>query len=375
MKKILALLLAALCLCLAACASDSASDAPDNVMAAPATPVPTVFLPQLTPGYAEDAVPLEELMADFATKIQAGSAGSSLKAVGQAVRLMDWGVSTVMSEEEIFMAVDSFLSGLDESAHAEYLTQIRLLDESYLTLLTSGQELLLETAGCADTAYPWSDSPIPAVESFMKACGVRNTPNLFLGTAQVEDPYSPLLKSYYLAFLEGWDADTVMEAGLNHILVMEFAPYSPFSSLGYARHDINGDGVLELIIGDTNEAGTVYGIYTQQDGQPVEVFSGWNRNKAFICTDGTVVVRGSGGAAITYYSYYKLEGGALKVFGSIIHEGNASPDAPWFIGYDDDKDITNDSHATEEQAMGLIQQFEAMYIPFSLAPLSTAGDF
>ena len=41
-----------------------------------------------------DAETLRGLMADFGDKIQAGSAGCSLKEAGQAVRLINWGIAT-----------------------------------------------------------------------------------------------------------------------------------------------------------------------------------------------------------------------------------------------------------------------------------------
>lgn len=373
MKKTLPLILALImALSLCACAS-TAQSIPDNHISASPTPVPTVYVenaPMPTPLIPLDEVPLEMLMEDFATKIQAGSAGSSLKAVGQAVRFMDWAIGTYMSEEEIFAAVDFYLSQLDEAALAEYMMQLELLDYTYQLLLTPGQEELLATAGCAESNYPWSDKPLRAAECFMNAAGLRATYQLPLEYVESVDVYAELLRNYYLAFNEGWDEQFCTEKGLSYIFIMEFSPHEPLSNLGYIKHDINADGLEELIIADMNTPITVYQIYSQQGGQPVNVFEGWARNVAYVCSDGSIVVRGSGGAAVTYYTYYKLDSAALVPFGSVIHEGNASPNAPWFVSQDGDFDITNDIPATQEQAQGIISQYEAMYIPFALTPLS-----
>ena len=379
MKKILSLVfLFALAAALCACSAPTVESGIDNSAQTTPTPVPSVNLADREMelyGPLPGEILLEELMADFAVKIQAGSAGSSLKAVAQAARLMDWGMDTAMTEEEIFAAVDFYLSALDEAALAEYMMQLSLLDSTYQQLLLPGQEALLETAGCADSRYPWTDMPIRCVESFFTAAGLRQTYQLPTSyEAEPADIYAPLARDYYMAFLDDWDFEYIEEKGLNATLIMEAAPYEPFSFLGYTSHDINGDGVPEFILGDMNAPTNVYEIATMIDGQFVSIFSGWSRNLGFICADGSVVVRGSGGAAITYYTYYKLDGGALKVFGSVIHEGNASPDAPWFISTDDDKDIMNDSSASEEQALGLIKQYEEQYISFELKPLSEAGD-
>ena len=379
MKKLLNLVLVlALAAALCACSAPAVGGSIDNSAQATPTPVPSVNLADREVelyGPLPGEILLEELMADFAVKIQAGSAGSSLKAVAQACRLMDWGMDTPMTEEEIFAAVDFYLSGLDEAALAEYMMQLRLLDSTYQQLLLPGQEELLATAGCADSRYPWTDMPIRCVETFFTAAGLRETYQLPTSyETEPADIYAPLARDYYMAFLDGWDFEYLEEKGLNATLIMESAPYEPFSFLGYTSHDINGDGTAEFILGDMNAPTNVYEIATMVDGQFVSVFSGWSRNLGFVCADGSVVVRGSGGAAITYYTYYKLEGAALRVFGSVIREGNASPDAPWFISTDDDKDIMNDSPASEEQALGLIQQYEGQYISFELKPLSEAGD-
>ena len=179
MKKILSLVfLFALAAALCACSAPTVESGIDNSAQTTPTPVPSVNLADREMelyGPLPGEILLEELMADFAVKIQAGSAGSSLKAVAQAARLMDWGMDTAMTEEEIFAAVDFYLSALDEAALAEYMMQLSLLDSTYQQLLLPGQEALLETAGCADSRYPWTDMPIRCVESFFTAAGLRQT--------------------------------------------------------------------------------------------------------------------------------------------------------------------------------------------------------
>ena len=384
MKKLLSfLLLIALASGLAACAAPTVDNAPQSTP----TPVPSVNLADReveSYGSLPGEILLEELMADFAVKIQAGSAGSSLKAVGQACRLMDWGMDTSMTEEEIFAAVDFFLSGLDEAAHAEYITQLQLLDATYQQLLLPGQEALLETAGCADSRYPWTDMPIRCVESFFTAVGLRDTYQFAADHSPAAPAIDPLYADYlsdcYHALLENWEYDYMALQGLNAVIFQDFLSQQAYSgisaleALGYCLHDVNADGIQELLIGKTGAPKEIFNIISIADGNLIMPFEGWERNLCFICADGTVVTRGSGGAAITYYTYYKFDGAALNVFGSVIHEGNASPDAPWFISTDDDKDIMNDSPASEAQALGLIQQYENQYISFDLKPLSKAGD-
>ena len=148
--------------------------------AAPATAAPT---PESTPevtaapsaSTAEDAETLKGLMADFKDKVQVGTAGSSLKAAEQAVRLINWGISTQMTDEEISKTVGEYLAGLDSDQKEGYLLQMDLLADTYRQLLTPGQEGFLESAGCADSGYPWGSEPIPAVEAFFEATGASSS--------------------------------------------------------------------------------------------------------------------------------------------------------------------------------------------------------
>lgn len=140
----------------------------------PASPPASDAASASTGASSADAETLRGLMADFGDKIQAGSAGSSLKAAGQAVRLINWGIATKMSGEEISKVVSEYISTMDGYKTEEYITQIELLDSTYRQLLTPGQEEFLESAGCADSGYPWGSEPIPAVEAFFEAAGVRS---------------------------------------------------------------------------------------------------------------------------------------------------------------------------------------------------------
>ena len=173
-KRTLAVIMAlAMIFALCACSSGTSSQSAAEATAEPtATPTPEPEQPNTAALEAQTAE-LNTLLEGFATGIQAGTAGSSLKAVYQATLLLDWGVSTGMNDEQISSVVSSYLSGMDEQTKSDYLLQIESLDYAYKELLQPDMESLLESAGCADAAYPWSDSPVPAIESLMSAMGMR----------------------------------------------------------------------------------------------------------------------------------------------------------------------------------------------------------
>lgn len=373
MKKALSIaLICLLSLSVLLCACSGASggeEAPDNVIESVQTPVPVVELPQqsIVTAPSED-YSLDNMMADFATKIQAGSAGSSLKAVAQAARLMSWGVNTTMSEEEIYTVVSVYLSELDDAALGEYMMQLQLLDESYKTLLQPGQEELLATAGCADAPYPWSAGPIPAVEMFMSAAGLREVYNASSGTNSAEGAYAVYVDDMFTALGEGWSLEMAQQRQLNTMLMADFMAMDWANELGWCMHDVNGDGVGELIIGSVTDPTAVYDIVSYSQGQLQKVFEGWVRNRAGITPEGIVAVRGSGGAGYTTYTFYTVEDYKLSVFGAVVYDADSSPEAPWFISYDDDGDISNDSPASQQQAQSLIAQYESRFISFPFTP-------
>ena len=102
-----------------------------------------------------------------------GTAGSSLTAVQGAVKLLDWGVGTGLDAEEIKTAAEQWLADKDEDAKAEFIEKLTSVDNMYQELLKDNAESLLETAGCADAAYPWSDGPVDSIEAIMSAAGLR----------------------------------------------------------------------------------------------------------------------------------------------------------------------------------------------------------
>ena len=117
MKKLFAFvltLITALSLC--ACGSGTAEPAEATPSPAPVeSAAPTAEAEPADNSVLEaQTAELTALLDDFGTRIQSGSAGSSLRAVAQAARLMDWGMSTGMTDAQISAAAADYLAALDE---------------------------------------------------------------------------------------------------------------------------------------------------------------------------------------------------------------------------------------------------------------------
>ena len=105
-----------------------------------------------------------------------GTAGSSLRAVAEAVKLLDWGTATGLDPEEIRQVTAAWLSDKGNDEQMEFAEKLQAVDGAYQQLLGSDNaetESLLDAAGCADAAYPWSDEPVESIEAIMEAAGLR----------------------------------------------------------------------------------------------------------------------------------------------------------------------------------------------------------
>lgn len=374
MKKIsIIILAAALALTLCACGTADVPAAPTPDVFAAETPAPT-DTPEADAASVVDEAALEELelmLDDFGTRIQTGSAGSSLKAAAQAARMMDWALATPLSEEVIYSAAQAHLAPMDDAALTEYLMQIYSLDGAYQQLLQPGQEGLLEAAGVTDCGYPWGAEPLGAVEALMAGLYQRDSDSASGASDRAEDElraYDDILRAYSAALsAAAADPEGFYEydmGGLNeNLLVFIYG-----GSLGYTYCDVNNDGVTELLIGTTNAdypASWVFDLYTLVDGQCVNVFQGFERNIYRIGADCTIENCASASAFNYWYCYYDLAGGALSQKLAIVYDSDANPDAPWTI----ESDAVY--AATEQDAYAVIDAFDAQVLNFDYLPVSS----
>ena len=383
MKKLFAFvltLITALSLC--ACGSGTAGPAEATPSPAPVeSAAPTAEAePADNAALEAQTAELTALLDDFGTRIQSGSAGSSLRAVAQAARLMDWGMSTGMTDAQISAAAADYLAALDEDAKALYLMQIDSLDYAYKQLLQPGQEELLSEAGCADAAYPWSDSPIPAVESLMTALGARSAgaeAETSAGAApavqsadSAPGAYAGILDAYYTAITQQPEF-SALPAGVN----VDLYPFICQNSLGFCYYDVNSDGVQELLIGPVGpdySSAWIFDAYTVADGQCITLFQGYERNYLVLLSDGTLVNRSSSGASVNSDVFSHLEGGALVPFYSLIVNSTVNVDNPYFVsnGGDMNSDPATWQSISQQEYEQISAAYEAQTVTLDYTPIT-----
>ncbi len=175
MKKVMLIMAMLACVMLCACgtrtpAADGA-DKPGQGTEDVQPGTPDSGDTEMTP---DDGQAIElPVLDDIDQTVTIGTAGSSMTAVQGAVKLLDWGVGTGLGADEIKAAAEKWLAAKDETARAEFVEKLTNVDSMYQKLLQDGAESLLESAGCGDAAYPWSDAPVDSIEAVMDATGLR----------------------------------------------------------------------------------------------------------------------------------------------------------------------------------------------------------
>lgn len=177
-KRLAALTLTlVLVLALAACGAQTdepaATATPAVETPAIATPTPAATAQPGQSGAATGTQALTDVLADIAKNVQVGAAGSSLKAVPYAVKLLDWGAASTMTQSEIKPAVAAWLSGKGNDEQVSFSQQMDLIDTTCQTLMGSGARDLLDSAGCQNVKGGWPVQASDRIEAVLEAVGLR----------------------------------------------------------------------------------------------------------------------------------------------------------------------------------------------------------
>ncbi|MDY4961665.1 MAG: hypothetical protein SO080_03095 [Oscillospiraceae bacterium] len=177
-KRLAALTLTlVLVLALAACGAQTdepaATATPAVEPPAVATPTPAATAQSGQSGADTGAQALTDVLADIAKNVQLGVTGSSLKAVPYAVKLLDWGAASTMTQSEIKTAVVNWLGDQGNDEQVSFSQQMDLIDTTCQTLMGSGARDLLDSAGCQNVKGDWPVQASDRVEAILEAVGLR----------------------------------------------------------------------------------------------------------------------------------------------------------------------------------------------------------
>lgn len=115
---------------------------------------------------------LSVILTEIQTDVEVGTAGSSLKATIVAADVLDFTMSTDISEEHLEEQTAQYMEGLSEEDRTNFPDQMVMLGETIHTLKDGDAQSLLNDAGVTESAYPWNDEAYTKADAILRGAGI-----------------------------------------------------------------------------------------------------------------------------------------------------------------------------------------------------------
>ena len=142
-----------------------------------------------------------------------------------------------------------------------------------------------------------------------------------------------------------------------------------YQTPGWLLRDLDGDGIPELLLGANWDEGhaVIFNIYRSGGTRAVRVVNGWNRNRWYLCTDGSLANEGSSSAFESNYSYYRYTSGELQHLETLLYLDDGSGGSPWRYSVTADQYVNRgDFHSvTEAEATAVMDKYTHETLAFT----------
>ena len=142
-----------------------------------------------------------------------------------------------------------------------------------------------------------------------------------------------------------------------------------YQTPGWLLRDLDGDEIPELLLGaDWGDGHSViFNIYRLDGAKAVRVVDGWNRNRWYLCTDGSLANEGSSSAFESSYSYYRYTSGELQHLETLLYLDGGSGGSPWRYSVTTDQYVSSgDFHSvTEAEATAVMDKYTHETLAFT----------
>ena len=142
-----------------------------------------------------------------------------------------------------------------------------------------------------------------------------------------------------------------------------------YQTPGWLLRDLDGDGIPELLLGANWDEGhaVIFDIYRSGGTRAVRVVNGWNRNRWYLCTDGSLANEGSSSAFESSYSYYRYTSSELQHLETLLYLDDGSGGSPWRYSVTTDQYVNSgDFHSvTEAEATAVMDKYTHETLAFT----------
>lgn len=190
--------------------------------------------------------------------------------------------------------------------------------------------------------------------------------------------YEKQIERYYTAISNQWNESAYFDNEMCP-LVASYYEGNALDNVGFAFMDLDGDNVQELVIGaidGSEQSPLVFEIWTQKNGEPIMLAQSGSRNRYYLqyAEDDaiwSVAYEAENGAANYAVYYLQLTEGKFEVIQGVLFDAMANENAPWFMAYDLDWDVSNDTPIDEDLFNDVMESERnnyaaAEYTPYTL---------
>ena len=182
--------------------------------------------------------------------------------------------------------------------------------------------------------------------------------------------YAAQLTRYAAALSEQWPEGRYFENGMSEIAGYYYEGDAR-ANVGVFFPDLDGDGSPEMVIGAILGADidpVVLEVWTVKDGAPHMLVQSHARDRYFVeyLADENawlIANEGSNGAASSVWFYYALQNGELTLMQGVTSESGA-----WYMTYDTDYDVSNDTPSDETTCQAIIDSHTSCYTALGYTP-------